>query len=182
MAGTLVVCPTCLPNFSIKACDPHGNPFSALRLSIRSSCASSPSANQADRSSMTEKLLLEFDSRVSSPSCRLAIGRSPAPSRPPARQEVDKKTVFGWRLRFLRWISEDKAQHLSGITEADETSPRRATRHWSAHRANAVGVPGNGACPRSRCAFWSPEIGTQPPRTSSPVAERSTPRPCRTIC
>jgi transposase-like protein len=34
---------------------------------------------------------------------------------------VDKNTAFLWRHRFLKWISEDKSQHLSGITEADET-------------------------------------------------------------
>lgn len=38
-----------------------------------------------------------------------------------ARLGVNKKTTFLWRHRFLAWISEDKAQHLSGITEADET-------------------------------------------------------------
>ncbi|MBT00511.1 MAG: IS1595 family transposase [Oceanospirillaceae bacterium] len=37
------------------------------------------------------------------------------------RLNVNSKTAFLWRHRFLEWISEDKAQNLSGITEADET-------------------------------------------------------------
>ena len=38
-----------------------------------------------------------------------------------AQVGVNKNTAFLWRHRFLSWISNDKAESLAGITEADET-------------------------------------------------------------
>lgn len=35
--------------------------------------------------------------------------------------DVNPKTSFRWRHRFLEWIKEDRPEHLHGITEADET-------------------------------------------------------------
>lgn len=34
---------------------------------------------------------------------------------------VDKTTSFRWRHRFLKWISEHRDEHVSGVVEADET-------------------------------------------------------------
>lgn len=92
---------------------------------------------------------------------------------------VDKNTAFRWRHRFLEAAATHRAEHESGIVEADETfflgSPSRANASYRGRHENALEwVPIGSAL---RC-WWSATAAGKPPTSGWRRSTHTISLPC----